>query len=297
MARRADRVAEQKRRPAQVRPIKIPAKDMDMWEKRLVDHYKAVGGYSEDQVLQMAKDVLVEVQKGWPRAPFDIEKRIQRKTGWNSSVTSFIEPKETPKPKPVNPPKQHPSRYSSIRASLNEVEANWWDNSIQKYISEFEFNSSSDMPILEQIIVEEILQKRLAIEQLQNGETVNSILSKIMTESTKRLIELQESLGITRQQRSNEMNNIDGNVASIALSFEEKMDDILREEKEQIAEEERMQALKDAEPPINLLPPIDKLEGMLGLSEDDQLPQIQADDVAKIVEESEKIGSIKPLES
>jgi hypothetical protein len=275
------------RRAAQISEIKLTDEEIAFWESVLIPYYIETGRHSEENAKAIVGNKLQEVQFGWARAPHNVEQRIQRKTG-------FVLDKKAKPPTPsinISTKTKNPTSYSNIYDALPEHERTWWDTRLKTYVDEFEFNQSSDIPMIEQILVEELIQKRLSIKQLL-ASNVDPMTSKVMTESSKRMLELQAKLGITREQRAKELNNIDGNIASVAIEFEAKMAEILKEEAALDAAAAQFQADKELEAPINILPPEDKLLSILGIDDSNEdsmlLGEINMDNLNKVVEEIQK---------
>lgn len=88
------------------------------------------------------------------------------------------------------------------------------------YTSEFEFNSSSDLSLLEAVLSDELLLRRLSNEQIKGKK---DYVDKNIDDIQKRLRENQKSLGVTRAQRVAEDSNQKGNVAQLSESLDKKL--------------------------------------------------------------------------
>ena len=254
MGRRAFHIRH--RIPSVAKEIILSDKDRQSVVSILLSFYTQSKGLDDVSAKELIEKNIQESEAGWPRAPKDIFLRLEKKSGYK--FTQDKEPIEKSQKK-----KSNKVVFKTIRAILDPEEAEWWDNRLKMYIDEFEFNKSSDTALLEQVVVEELIQKRLAIQQLTQTH-VDSMASKTQSESTKRLLDMQEKLGITRKQREDSISNIDGNIASAALALDEKLAEIEIECKKQREEEDEMQAIKDSEPPVNVLPTEEKLLTMIG---------------------------------
>lgn len=160
---------------------------------------------------------------GWYRCPGDFDKRILLKMGPNSKKLKKRRDKK---------------RYNKVRSAqkfvksgffndieLSEDEAVFADGRYQSYTEDFEFNSSSDQMMLKQLIVDEILINRLEIERLMHVEldqNVEMLNEKIQDRYRKNLL----NLGVSRQQRVEYDQNIEGNVGQLSMNVEGKLENI-----------------------------------------------------------------------
>lgn len=114
---------------------------------------------------------------------------------------------------------------SSIFDFLSPEEKKFWRKREFEYRNEFEFNTSSDLVLLEEVIYNEILIRRLRIAKI-TGEN----LDKVKGLSEKDLIDnhrtASDKLGILRVQRIQLDQNIEGNVSEISVLLDEKLNKI-----------------------------------------------------------------------
>lgn len=233
--------------------ISMDQDDIARWKGPLIQYYVKSKGLSEKDAKIAISQVLDEVKAGWNRAPKDIDTRIKMKTGfqWVSQENLNVKKLQIKKV-PVG--KEVPTSSGSesfLYDNLDDEEKLWWDRRKDEYNHDFIFNESSDKPLLVQLLFEELMQKRLFLKQLDSDEQV---YGKLLTESLKRVTELQIKLGITREQREGALDNIDGNVAEISISLDKKLDTMPKQMKLDYDEEFRYTALKNQRPPINILP-------------------------------------------
>lgn len=235
--------------------------DRVKWYDVLVEYYRKKGMDEADIILTIDK-VFAQAQVGWNRAPNDIDTRIKMKTGFQWKSHNNLKPKQKQVLEKSIATEEDDDEDIDLVKSMNKFEQAWWRERREIYQQDFEFNDSSDKPLLDQLMLEELMQKRLFKSQIKNK---NQNYGKQLTESLKRVTELQTKLGITREQRAGIMNKIDGNVAHLALSLEEKLRDMPERMRKEYEDEVYYQNLKDQKPPINILPPLSKVEAMLSI--------------------------------
>jgi len=239
--------------------------DRDKYTYALTKYY-ADKGKSTAEASEIIATIFAECQMGWKRCPKDLDTRIKIKSGfqWKSHENLKPRQKKVPSLSVEVVEENEDSSKNYIFKYLTNAEKECWIAREESYFKEFEFNNSSDRPLLMQLLFEEIFQRRIFIHQLQNKD---ADLSKQMTASVQRLTELQEKLGITREQRAGILDNIDGNIANIAVDLEEKLKHIEEVEKSYDVEELLYANLKAQRPPNNVLPPRDKIEAILKAGE------------------------------
>jgi hypothetical protein len=233
--------------------------EKETWRGVLAEYYK-VKGLSDREIIFTIDTVFQESQIGWPRAPRDIDTRIKSKSGyqWKSHANlqpNFAKGKEIT----VDTASQNISD-GSILDVLSDNEREWFTNRKKEYENDFDFNQSSDKVLLDQLLVEEVIQRRILKEQLQFSK---KDLSRPLNDVLKRVTELQERLGITRQQRAGILDNVDGNVAQLAISLDKKLEAMPEMLKKQYEEEVYYTHLRNQRPPVNILPSREKIEALL----------------------------------
>lgn len=243
--------------------IHISQEDRERWTPPLLEFYTINKGMEEEEALEAIDKLFKEVAYGWNRAPHKLETRIQQKTGFQWQNHENLNPNK-PKIEDIELEfKKDKTIYvekSFLYEHLTEEEKKWWDYRIDEYYKEFSFNESSDRPLLTQLMFEELLQRRLFLKRLKSNA---ASLNKEMTDSLKRISELQVKLGITREQRAGILDNIDGNVADIAVHLDKKLEVMPQQLKQMYDEEVRYQKLKNQRPPVNTLPPRETMKAIL----------------------------------
>lgn len=254
-------------------------------------------GLPEPEAMDKVKSILDEAQSGWPRAPRDIETRIKMKSGyqWKShnnlngnadTIPNVIRHREK-----VNKTIRDMYQWEN---NMSDDEMKWFKNREAQYLSEFEFNESSDKPLLFQLLIEELTQRRLAALILRNPKEADSY-SKLMTESLKRLQDTQTKLGITREQRADLLDNRAGDISSLSLDLDAKIKKIGEKMEEWKKESSKYKFLREQQGPINLLPPLNKIEALLNIDNEGNLGKdINTDDVSELIEKTVEEAENKP---
>lgn len=110
--------------------------------------------------------------------------------------------------------------YLEIRS---KEEAKFLKARRQYYLSEFEFNKSSDQILLESVLADEILLRRHQNIKLK-GESY--VADNVISELQKRLRENLVALGVSRKQRISDSTANKGSVSQISDVVEKKLENI-----------------------------------------------------------------------
>jgi hypothetical protein len=278
--------------------IEMTAPEKEIWYPLLVVFYRKKG-VGEEKLDEQIQKVFLQAQVGWDRAPRDLDTRIKVKTGFQWKSHENLKPKlaihNIDKVVDVLEEKSDDNYEIGIDQTLSRPEKEWFNGRKATYVKDFDFNESSDRLLLDQLLIEELIQRRLSIKQLKYSDRD---FNRALTDNLKRITELQERLGITRQQRSGILDNIDGNVAQLALSLDKKLENMPEVMKAQYEEELYYQGLKNQRPPSNILPPIEKIEALLKIDgkisvnvDSERLSHI-TEEVAKSIQEQRDIPKI-----
>jgi len=241
--------------------IEITQEDRARWFPVLTEYYLN-RGKTPAEVPQIVEKVLAECSLGWNRAPRSLDDRIKFKSGFQCPSHANLKPnwsKDHEEPFTI---KEEKEESFVLDDHMTKAEKEWFDKRREEYQRDFDFNNSSDKPLLDQLLFEELVQRRLHILQLKNSKVD---YSKRLTDSLKRVTETQTKLGITREQRAGVLDKVEGNVAQISVMLQEKLAKMPDNMKHDIEEELYFQSIKDQREPINLLPPIEKMEAMLNV--------------------------------
>jgi hypothetical protein len=269
--------------------IEMTEEDRQRWFLPLKEYFISKGLSPEDAEKEIEKSFL-ECSEGWERAPRDLDTRIKMKTGFHWKSHSNLRPRQKKTDEEIleETPQEDKDDISEnyIDSYVKPHEKIWIEERRRVYYSEFDFNPSSDKPLVDQLLVEELIQRRIFKNQLQG--TLKNLDSRVLTESLKRMSDIQTKLGITREQRAGILNNIDGNVAQLSVSLDQKLITMTEEEKKNEEEEVQFIAKKRQRPPENILPPVSKIEALLHVGDKGISAQINPDKFAAITEEIAK---------
>lgn len=269
--------------PAQI--IHLDDEERSEWVKKLSEYYATFFPEkfkTDKSKIDHIHKCIRESEAGWNRAPRDFPTRILKKTGYGKkngvvkvNFSNTCENKKKIKDE---------FEYDSV---MTVTEMAWWRERKKAYEEDFEFNTSSDNALIEKLLVEEMVSRRLSILQLANPQDLN--ISRLANEAQKRVNDIQTKLGITREQRADEISSKSGDISTFALLLDEKKKNIAKIQAEEIAEEKKYQEIKNRKPPVNILPPMEKVIATLGIESDGNIRAITDElDVTKDLEAMHK---------
>ena len=105
--------------------------------------------------------------------------------------------------------------YSTLRKSTQVL-----------YNKDFDFNQSSDQVLLNQVVVQELLLRRLEKKRLSKSVDVEAKDETIVKDLGEQYRKNLSDLGVSRKQRVEFDQSIEGNVAQLSSNVEQKMDNI-----------------------------------------------------------------------
>jgi hypothetical protein len=273
-----------------ITPIKVGEKEKKLWKETLLSYYKERGDIQESDISGLIEQKIKESEAGWEGAPRSFRDRLMRKTGYGMQAALMgkargAKAKKVTKEVPSKP--KIDLQFYDFDRVLKLKEKKWWVSRQQAYAEDFEFNNSSDYVLLQQLLIEELVQRRLAIKQIENPDETS--YSRLISESLKRLHNLQTKLGITREQRADELDAMDGNVAVLSVMLDEKLKEIDKIQDEQEKEEKYYTALHNQRDVVNILPPQEKIGAILGINDDGTADLIDKKiDISKQIEKLHK---------
>lgn len=252
-------LARKYRKPAAPPLLLNPLKEeVDEAREALIIHFTHLPKFDGDP-LEKANQVIEACRLGWTNAPKTFFDRIRQKAKFRHSgganLRSWgemnaqrasrepgieqslekVEPRQLPQWAPSEQIFDHLGREKILRA-LKAGDKKFWKQRERYYRNEFDFNSSSDFTLLIEVISNELKIAKvhqMEFEELEktpvkgdpmSGPDPQRLLafSKMTSECHKQLGDSLKSLGVTREQRKDELDTGDGNIASLSLSLDKK---------------------------------------------------------------------------
>ena len=112
--------------------------------------------------------------------------------------------------------------FPSFLTIKNKTEKDFFEQRKSFYTHEFEFNSSSDMMLLETIVADEVILRRITNRKLDNENVDDALIDDIQ----KRYRENLKILGVSRAQRIADSTSQKGNIAQLSETLDEKLAEI-----------------------------------------------------------------------
>lgn len=253
--------------------IEVSDEDLDKAKEELFAFYGSIDFKGD---VQSKVDSIIETcLYGWYRCPSDFDKRIKSKIGTNSKFLKGVSNLTDETVKLGNNSQSRNNILDFIDIELSREERKFLKEREQEYRRDYEFNNSSDLILLNEVLIDELILNRLQKERIVNKDF--NVIEARIEKVQKRVLAKMEKLGILRSQRIEHDNNVEGNVSQLSVMVEKKLDEIrklknkefrtskLKELKEKFGEldEEEFELLykecilqhkHDLEPQINVIP-------------------------------------------
>ena len=172
------------------------------------------------------EQVINKSKWGWPNAPALFSRRIEILLGVASKAYVKEKRRDMEQLKEEEKKKKVHSSYLGDHLQLNPEEFQYMKERFKFYTKDFDFNESSDQVLLNQVIVQELLLRRLEVERLTKTLQVDSKQELVVKELGDQYRKNLSDLGVSRKQRVEFDQSIDGNVAQLSSSVEQKIDNI-----------------------------------------------------------------------
>lgn len=250
-------------------PINPPIEELEAERERILEFYTNLPKFTGDPIAK-TNEVLESCKVGWRNAPHSFKTRVDfkiknvgRMQNWGANrkkekaeevqreniINEAIDIQEK-----QNEPEKKKTKLdeyidtqlgrAAIVSSLSEKDRKFFEQRERYYRSEFEFNNSSDFSLLIEVIADELkIQKihEMEFEELKqdipsHGKLMG--LSKMVTEAHQRLERSLRGLGVTRDQRKDELDKAEGDITQLVIQYEKKKQAIDLLEKEQKQEED-----------------------------------------------------------
>lgn len=248
------------------------SEEVEHWRDQLRPLYEIRLG--EGKVTEIEEAITKAIEKakvGWPGAPKSFAARVRnasKKWGVDGENTknlknneATIEEKERKKVQDTVLKRRQReldafmSLYDGFTKSLETEDEKYFHSRVRYYMREMRFNMSSDLPLLLELIAEELLHRRI-MTKVATSEDLSAIatLSKMLKLITENMSNIQKTLGITRQQRQSALGGTEGSVAEVSMLLDEKKKSIAKIEKEEKRQEDILMQAKKASDDINKIP-------------------------------------------
>lgn len=218
-------------------PLNVSSEEIEEGKKFIREYLKQAKGYSGN-LSRVINKMIKECLAGWPHAPVTFRDRIYHKlniteSGEKRSEGGYSDGDEAKLQHAITKrtgrklvgEEYGDEAWIDLQLVLTPQEKEFYNKRVNDYKTDFDLNESSDMPIVKQIVIEEIIQARAQSEVLKasRGESSNIDVVKILTQSNERLQKAQTSLGITGVQRKQEKTSADGTIGQLAKKYSETL--------------------------------------------------------------------------
>lgn len=216
----------------------------------------------DGDIEQRANEILEKALKGWNKASDSFDSRVEALIGHRTIATAFLRKQQVIEMRAKgysdkeilvffkNPRRNKafkkmsdeidkkkaalefapkvdgiPVLSNSIIMYLNQDEQLFWKQREVDYRREFEFNDSSDKVLLDEVLYNEVLLRRIKVVNLtgENKDSIKNLREPDLLQNHQRLL---EKLGILRVQRIELNQDIEGNVSELSLALETKFKEI-----------------------------------------------------------------------
>lgn len=263
-----------KRASTSIKIINLTEDELSYWSQFVFRYYRDNGkdqNKSDDKLKKFILSTLQECMNGWERCPKKFEHRVGLKFDIPKSVVEKkdagnlkVEEGTVRRGRPIKSELSN----SDILDLLSPKEREHWLEKERKYIKDYELNGVSDMILVRECIVEEIILQKLNSAILADKKGIDTDSSKLKKEAIERMQSMHRSLGILKEQRDKEMSDLDGNIAQAAQELDKKKELIKQLEEEDRMEEEKAIRDKESNPPVNELPDEAKIRAIVGENEE-----------------------------
>jgi len=140
-----------------------------------------------------------------------------------------------------------------VETTTTNTEKEFIGRRFKKYLEEYDFNESSDVSLLRQLISAEYIAGRLEFAQRQDWKHPQKYSSALQN-IENRMMKLMEKLGVTRSQREDDDVQL-SNIAELAQSFDmkqKKSEELEKSNKDEINLFERLRK-KDHRDEVNVI--------------------------------------------
>ena len=208
-------------------------KSLDPDSKELKKSAKFLKGWLEETKFGTTAEINLKIEQmmnkakwGWRNAPQLYSRRIEILLGVKSKAYVQEKRREMEQLKEAEKKKKIHSSYLGDHLQLNPTEHQYMKDRFKHYNKDFDFNESSDQVLLNQIIVQELLLRRLEVTRLTKSTDVEAKQEVVVKELGEQYRKNLTDLGVSRKQRVELDQSIDGNVAQLSSMVDQKIENI-----------------------------------------------------------------------
>jgi len=209
----------------------------------------------KEDVSKEVDAVIQDCIAGWERAPKSFADRISNRAKAYGIDGENLQPVVAKPKKKKSKLQIFTEMYTPFIKKVKAHHKKIFLDRLEYYLSEFDFNLSADLTLLLQLVMNEIHISEMQVEMF-NAETPQerNALAKALKMLNENSVDLQETLGITREQRQKGMGSHEGSVAEIAVSLDEKLKKREVEKAKELEHEKVMLKLKEERNDYNEVP-------------------------------------------
>lgn len=210
-------------------------------------------------VFKEVDAALQDCIRGWEGAPKSFEARVRARAKLYGIDGENLKPVEAKIVIPVEDKKTRleifTEMYQPFIKKIKPVHRKIFLDRLEYYLTEFDFNLSADLTLLLQLVMNEIHISEMQVEMFNaDGPAERSALAKALKMLNENSVDLQQTLGITREQRQKGMGSKEGSVADAALSLDIKLKAQAQKNKMDLEREKLLLKLKSDRNDFNDVP-------------------------------------------
>lgn len=204
--------------------MEVSEKELNEIREDLIKFYE-LNKYDGD-IEKKVNDIIDQCLYGWYRSPKSFEDRIRAKIGRNSVLfrNNIDENRISPDYDGSDSKSKTSYITDQINSKLTFTERKFLQDREKEYRQDYEFNNSSDLILLNEILVDELVLNRLQKERILSND--HSRLETRIEKVQKRITDKMDKLGILRSQRADRDFGADGNISQLSTLVEEKINQI-----------------------------------------------------------------------
>ncbi len=208
------------------RSIKVVQGIINKAKEKLRKHYRDIELGTPAEIELKIEKTIDKALWGWPNASKEFSVRIVQLLGPNSKAVKrrLMKKLKYKNDKKIKDPELSKFDEYLIKNNvhLSDEEKTYMAERYYTYKEDFEFNQSSDRALLDTIVVDEIIMKRLEVNRLSRI-SLDDDLEKLTKDISERYRRNLDALGVSRKQRVEYDQNIEGNVSQLSINVEEKL--------------------------------------------------------------------------